>query len=128
MIKKALIALIVILTAATLVFATSGNTSQNNPTNPNINQSTDQQNQVNSSDNGGSISDTSNQVVTTSPQEIAQKYIKDPNASTGKPIISKINGNYYYAVPVKINKNTVGEIDIDPKTGKNVGGAGGAPE
>ena len=39
----------------------------------------------------------------------------------------ELNGEKVYIVPIVIKGTTVGEIDIDAKTGKNVGGAGGSP-
>ena len=58
---------------------------------------------------------------------IAIKYIKEPNAVAGKPERYNIGGKCTDIVPVLLKGKRVGEINIDPKTGKNVGGAGGAP-
>lgn len=58
---------------------------------------------------------------------IAQKYIKEHDAVAGKPEQYKIGGKCTDVVPVLLKGKRVGEINIDPKTGKNVGGAGGAP-
>lgn len=58
-------------------------------------------------------------------QSIARKYIEEPGAVAGKPKRHSVCGTDI--VPVLLNGKRVGEIDIDPKTGKNVGGAGGAP-
>ncbi len=58
---------------------------------------------------------------------IAQNYIKEHNAVAGKPERYKIGGKCTDVVPVLLKGKRVGEINIDPKTGKNVGGAGGAP-
>ena len=63
----------------------------------------------------------------TKSMEIAQKYIKEPKATAGKPEKYKIGGKCTDIVPVLLKGKRVGEINIDPKTGKNVGGAGGAP-
>ncbi|MGB9980160.1 hypothetical protein [Methanobacterium sp.] len=60
-------------------------------------------------------------------RSIAQKYIKEPNAVAGKPERYNIGGKCTDVVPVLLKGKRVGEIDIDPKTEKNVGGAGGAP-
>ncbi|OEC86486.1 MULTISPECIES: hypothetical protein [Methanobacterium] len=60
-------------------------------------------------------------------QLIARKYIKEPNAVAGKPEKYKIGGKCTDVVPVLLKGKRVGEINIDPKSGKNVGGAGGAP-
>lgn len=60
-------------------------------------------------------------------KSIADGYIKEPGASSGTPKKVDIGGNDAYVVPVESNGSTVGEIHIDPETGENVGGAGGAP-
>lgn len=66
-------------------------------------------------------------IKTSDSQSIAQKYIEEPGAVAGKPERYNIGGKPTDVVPVLIDGKRVGEIDIDPKTGKNVGGAGGAP-
>nr|WP_245526729.1 PepSY domain-containing protein [Methanothermus fervidus] len=60
-------------------------------------------------------------------KNIASKYIEEPGASPGSPKIVYIDGKPVYVVPVIKNGKQVGEIYIDVKTGKNLGGAGGAP-
>ena len=60
-------------------------------------------------------------------RQIARKYIKEPNAVAGKPERYKIGGKCTDIVPVLLKGKRVGEINIDPQTWKNVGGAGGAP-
>ena len=60
-------------------------------------------------------------------QSIASKYIEEPNAVAGKPKRVNIGGKSTDVVPVLLDDKQVGEIHIDPKTGENVGGAGGAP-
>lgn len=60
-------------------------------------------------------------------QSIARKYIKEHGAVAGEPERYNIGGKCTDVVPVLLKGKRVGEIDIDPKTGKNVGGAGGAP-
>ena len=60
-------------------------------------------------------------------RSIASRYIKEHGASAGKPERYKIGSICTDVVPVLLKGKRVGEIDIDPKTGKNVGGAGGAP-
>jgi hypothetical protein len=93
---------------------------------------------VNSKENSNPTkSDNSNQVSTDPPnakistsqaEAIATKYILEPGTITGSAQNVDIGGKNTYVVPVKSNGKTVGEIDIDPQTGKNVGGAGGAPQ
>ena len=58
---------------------------------------------------------------------IASKYIVQQGATAGTPQLEKINGNQVYVVPIIYNGKTAGEIWVDANTGKNVGGAGGAP-
>jgi uncharacterized membrane protein YkoI len=58
---------------------------------------------------------------------LAKKYIKQQGAIPGTPKLTKEDGKKIYVVPVILNKSRVGEIDIDAHTGKNLGGAGGAP-
>ena len=130
MIKKSIVAIVVIVAAAAVVFAASSN--HLNPTS-NSNQG-QQQLSVSNSDTNGSTPNKNNasnneqtMISSADAQEIAQKYIKEPGASAGTPTLSKEDGKYVYTVPVIINGTNVGEIDIDALTGKNVGGAGGAP-
>ncbi len=125
MIKKAIVAVLVISAAAAIVFAASGNTNHVN--------STDSISQANQQDlsvsNGSSdkVSDSQTKISSAEAKKIAQKYIEEPGATAGTPALSKIDGKYVYTVPVIENGKNVGEIDIDATTGKNVGGAGGAP-
>ena len=57
---------------------------------------------------------------------VAQKYIKEPGASAGKPELKNLSGKLIYIIPVILKNKIVGEIHIDPENGENVGGAGGA--
>jgi Peptidase propeptide and YPEB domain len=60
-------------------------------------------------------------------KSIAQNFIEEPTANAGTPKLITLNGKSTYVVPVISNGKIVGEIYIDPETGENVGGAGGAP-
>ncbi len=61
-------------------------------------------------------------------QKIAKTYIEVSGATAGTPKLQNQDGTMVYIVPVvDENNKTLGEIDIDAKTGKNIGGAGGAP-
>ncbi len=60
-------------------------------------------------------------------KSIAQTYIKQEGATAGTPRLLKMDGKLVYVVPIEMGGKTVGEIYIDPMTGKNLGGAGGAP-
>jgi uncharacterized membrane protein YkoI len=73
--------------------------------------------------NGGS----SVGISITKAKSIAQNYIEQPGAAAGTPKLQTMNGTKVYIVPVIYKGEQAGEIWIDAKTGKNVGGAGGAP-
>lgn len=68
-----------------------------------------------------------NMISASEAKSIATKYIEQKGASAGTPELKSINGKNTYIVPVIMNGEQVGEIYIDPTTGKNLGGAGGAP-
>lgn len=119
----------VILAATAMAFAASQNPGQINTTNSYMNQSISQQNQENSSDSCTFTLNTHNKkkISPHKAQKIAQKYIEEPEANLGTPILNKTDCNNVYIVPVTIDGKNVGEIDIDAQTGENLGGAGGAP-
>ncbi len=77
--------------------------------------------------NDKKYSNSRSHVKASDSQTIAQKYIEEPGAVAGKPERYDIGGKSTDVVPVSQDGKRVGEIDIDPKTGENVGGAGGAP-
>jgi uncharacterized membrane protein YkoI len=58
-------------------------------------------------------------------QNIAQTYIEEPGATAGTPRLVEIDGQMVYVVPVLMDGDVVGQIEIDAYTGENVGGAGG---
>ena len=60
-------------------------------------------------------------------QNIAQGYIKEEGAKAGTPRLVNIGGEPVYVVPIEKDGKIIGEIHIDPVTGKNMGGGGGAP-
>jgi uncharacterized membrane protein YkoI len=68
-----------------------------------------------------------NKVSPAEAQKIANRYILEPGAVAGTPKLIKQNTQMVYLVPVIMNGKQVGEIYIDAQTGKNLGGAGGAP-
>lgn len=76
-----------------------------------------------SSDNGG----TDVQISSSKAKSIAEGYIEQEGATAGTPKLKTIDGKKIYVVPIEMNGSSVGEIYIDPKTGENLGGAGGAP-
>ena len=125
MIKKAIIAVVVIVAAAAMVFA-AGSPDQNNPasnSNPEVQQNTAD----NNVDNGTSSQSDEQTISAAEAKKIAEKYIEEPGASAGTPTLSKQDGKLVYTVPIIMNGENVGEIDIDAQTGENLGGAGGAP-
>jgi hypothetical protein len=65
------------------------------------------------------------EVTSSEAKIIAQRYIEEPGASAGEPLLLEINGKQTYVVPVMMNGAQVGELYIDPQTGENIGGAGG---
>lgn len=79
---------------------------------------------------GQSQSSSGGDDVKISPSEaktLAQKYIQSRGVSAGTPKLVEMGGIPTYVVPLISDGKVVGEIYIDPETGKNVGGAGGAP-
>ncbi len=133
MIGKSIIALILVAALIGIGYAAHVSADNNNNTNQtpaqNItNNNTNTPNSAttvttNNSQNPGSGQDL---ITSAKAQSIAQTYIIQPNVQAGTPILKEINGEQIYTVPVNLNGNNVGEIDIDAQTGKNVGGAGGA--
>lgn len=77
--------------------------------------------QVNNSQNDSG----QNMISASEAQNIALQYIEEPNATAGTPRLVDEDGQKIYVVPVIMNGSTVGQIEIDAYTGKNVGGAGG---
>jgi uncharacterized membrane protein YkoI len=128
MIKKTIVTLVVIVAILGIVFAAYGN--NNNKTSPNTTNSTSSGNVNVTVNNTTSNNNNSNSSSTISPaeaQKIAKTFIAVSTATAGTPKLVNQNGTLVYIVPVIDNNATVGEIDIDAKTGKNLGGAGGAP-
>lgn len=74
------------------------------------------------------VGSTSHLLSVSTVKLLAKKFIKQHGASPGTPKLVKYNGKRVYIVPVILNKIKVGEIDIDAKNGRNLGGAGGAPK
>lgn len=75
------------------------------------------------SDTGGSDV----QISSSKAKNIAEKYIEQEGATAGTPELKTVDGKKIYVVPIEMNGSSVGEIYIDPTTGENLGGAGGAP-
>lgn len=125
MIKKSIIVIMAIIAVAGLVFAASGGTGGGDPIKDSENP--EQQNNENAEIKNDETSGGNKVISTNKAQEIAQKYIEEPGAKAGTPKLSNVNGKAVYIVPVILNGEQVGEIEIDAETGENLGGAGGAP-
>jgi uncharacterized membrane protein YkoI len=125
MMKKSIIAILAIVAAVGIVFAAYGGDGDNKSTNNSVNQQKQLNNQNNNSSNSNTTTTTG--ISASKAQEIAKKYIEEPGAKAGTPKIINVNGKKVYVVPVMLNGEQVGEIDLDAQTGKNLGGAGGAP-
>jgi flagellar basal body-associated protein FliL len=134
MIKKIVLTVVVIVAILGIAFATYSNSNSKNPTTNNTTNTTT--GTINAS--VSNTTPTTTQTATTSnntqsnispaeAQKIAAKYIEQAGATPGTPDLVSQDGKKVYIVPVILNNTTVGEIDIDAKTGKNLGGAGGAP-
>lgn len=125
MIKKSIIVILAIVAAVGIVFAAYGGDGNDNSTNNSVDQQKQQNNQINNSSNLNTS--TTTVISALKAQEIAQKYIEEPGAKAGTPKMINVNGKKVYNVPVMLNGEQVGEIELDAQTGKNLGGAGGAP-
>ena len=139
MIKKAVIALIVILAIVGLAFA-SNNINTKNTTNAipttntthsttNITHLASPVKQTNfiATKNTSQNNKSQINISKTEARNIAANYIQVSGAVAGIPTLVYQSNKLVYIVPVMENGTNVGEIDIDAQTGHNVGGAGGAP-
>lgn len=102
----------------------STGTLENNQTDNEV--ATPQQN-INTSAKSDGPTPENREISSSEARSRADNYIMDPGASSGTPENVDIGGKDTYVVPVESNGTRVGEIHIDPETGENVGGAGGAP-
>lgn len=119
------------------VGTTENNQQNTTPLNPqesanddgNSNQKVDNSNNPtsDSQDSSQTYSKSNNEISSSEAKSVAQKYIEEPGTNAGKPEKVNIGGKKTYVVPVESDGKTVGEIHVDPETGENVGGAGGAP-
>ena len=135
MMKKIIVALVVVAAVSGLVYATYGNTNSNNITNNSTTQGTQQMQQTTNttpSTPSTTTSDTKSKTVQTKissaeAMKIANSYIQVSTAKAGTPTLITQDNKLVYIVPVIDNGTNVGEIDIDAQTGANLGGAGGSP-
>jgi uncharacterized membrane protein YkoI len=121
MIKKAIIALVAIVAAVGLVFAAYGDGEDNTR---NDSKSLDQPDAENSSEN---TSTDTTLIPASQAKKMAGQYIEEPGATAGTPELVRSGNQKVYLVPVILNGEQVGEIEIDAVTGENRGGSGGAP-
>jgi len=126
MIKKTILTVVVIVAILEIAFAVYGNNSKNSINTTNST-SPDQVNVTVKNTTSDNISSSQTTITPAEAQKIATTYIAVSGATAGTPKLVNQNGTLVYIVPVTQNNSTVGEIDIDAKTGKNLGGAGGSP-
>jgi non-ribosomal peptide synthetase component E (peptide arylation enzyme) len=135
MMKKLIVTVVVIVAIIGIAFAAYSNSNSKNPTVNNTPTTTTSTNNVNVSNNtpiNTSTATTSNKtqsnISPAAAQKLATKYIETSGVTAGTPKLITQGSTQVYVVPlIDANNTTVGEIDIDAKTGKNLGGAGGAP-
>ncbi len=126
MIKKLIVTVVVLVAIVGIAFAAYSNTNTKNSANT-INSTSPEKVNVNVIKNTTSNTDkTQSNISPAKAQAIAKTYIEVSGATAGTPKLVNQDGTLVYIVPVIDNNSTVGEIDIDAKTGKNLGGAGGA--
>ena len=135
MFRRAIMVIIVLVALSGVMIAAFGFSDNN------TSKTTNQQSVSNSTNLNTVSNSTTNNIMVTkknkngvdnllTPLEaklISEKYILQSGVSAGNPELVTEDGKKVYVVPVLENKTTVGEIDIDAHTGKNLGGAGGAP-
>ncbi len=124
MIKKIIVALVVVVAVLGLVFATLDNSNNKNTAN-NTTVTVEQQK---IQTNNNTTDNTAEQLISTAEaQKIASNFIEEAGVTAGSPTLTKQNNQMVYIVPIIDNGQNVGEIIIDAETGKNLGGAGGSP-
>lgn len=120
--------MVVIVAILGIAFAAYGNNNSKNSTN--TTNSTSSGKVIVTVNNTTSNNNNNNSQTNISPaeaQKIAKTFIQVSGATAGTPKLVNQDGTLMYIVPVINNNTSVGEIDIDANTGKNLGGAGGAP-
>lgn len=125
MMKKIIVALIVVVAVLGIAFAAFENSNKkavdnNNPTIQNQQQTI--------SNNNTTINKTNQSIISAAEaKKIAKSYIKVSGVTAGTPTLVNQVNKQVYIVPLTSNGTNVGEIDIDAITGANLGGAGGSP-
>lgn len=123
----ALLALVMVVVVGAGIYAGFNQVTPNNPAdNADIMNITSDNDATQDDSNNTSQNDSGQTMITaTEAQKIAETFIEEENASAGTPRLVEIEGQMIYVVPVIMDGSTVGQIEIDAYTGKNVGGGGG---
>jgi uncharacterized membrane protein YkoI len=121
MIKKSAMVLLALVVLMVMVSGCTTNTNSTPHNTQNIS------NQSNNNSNNTNTTNNTNLISAEKAKSIAQQYVEEPGVTAGTPVLQTLNGTKVYIVPLIQNGQTVGEIEIDAVTGKNLGGAGGAP-
>jgi hypothetical protein len=134
MMKKIVVTVVVIVAIIGIAFAAYSNSNSKNPTTTNTNNTTSGTSNVNvinttpTNTSTATTNNTQSNISPTEAQKLATKYIETSGVTAGTPkLISQGNTQVYVVPLIDENGSTVGEIDINAKNGKNLGGAGGAP-
>jgi len=118
----AILAIVIVVVIGAGIYAGSNPPKTDTQTSDNGTTTTNNEaSQSNASENSSG----QNMISAQEAQNIALQYIEEPNATAGTPRLVDEDGKKIYVVPVLMNGSTVGQIEIDAYTGKNVGGAGG---
>ena len=134
MMKKIVLTVVVIVAILGIAFAAYSNSNSKTPTTNNTTNTTTGTSHASVSNTTPvttqtTSNSTQSNISPAKAQEIATGYIDATGVTAGTPKLVTESGTQVYVVPlIDTNNTTVGEIDIDAKTGKNLGGAGGAPE
>jgi uncharacterized membrane protein YkoI len=127
MIKKLVVTIVVLVAIVGIAFAAYSNTNTKNSVNTTNPTSSDKVS-VSVKNTTSNTAKTESTISPAKARSIASTYIEVSGATAGTPKLVNQDGTLVYIVPIiDTNKKTVGEIYIDAKTGKNVGGAGGVP-
>ncbi len=118
----AILAIVIVVVIGAGIYAGSNPPKTDTQTSDN---GTNTTNNETSQSNASQNSSGQNMISAQEAQNIALQYIEEPNATAGTPRLVDEDGKKIYIVPVIMNGDTVGQIEIDAYTGKNVGGAGG---
>jgi len=135
MMKKIVVTIVVIVAILGIAFAAYSNSNSKNPTTNNTTNTTTGTSHASVSNTTPittqtvkTFNNTQSNISPAKAREIAAGYIETSGVTAGTPKLVDESGTQVYIVPlIDTNKTTVGEIDIDAITGKNLGGAGGAP-